>query len=101
MSTHVVMTFQAKPDQVEPALEFLADFQDRSIQAGALTASLMQDEDDPNRILEEEVWQTTDEHKRFLRATAEGTLKPLEGLLFVPYEVHYFDTVKYSRNRQR
>jgi quinol monooxygenase YgiN len=102
MSAHVVMTFQAKPDRVNDLLDFLTGLQDRTIKAGALTASLMQDENDPTRILEEEVWQTTGEHKRFLKtATEAGELESLNGLLVTPLQVSYFDTVKYSHNRLR
>ena len=102
MSAHVITTFQAKPDRVDDLLDFLTGFQDRIIKAGALTASLMQDEHDPTRILEEDVWQTTGEHEKFLEAaTGAGELGPLEGLLLAPVQVNYLDTVKYSHNRLR
>jgi quinol monooxygenase YgiN len=101
MSSHVVMTFQAKPDQVEALLAFLIELQDRLIDAGAITASLLQDEDDPSRMLEEEVWQSADAHKRFVEAaTTADALESINALLLVPFQVNYLDTVKYTRNRR-
>jgi quinol monooxygenase YgiN len=102
MSSNVILTFQAKPDRVNLLLEFLTDLQDDIIEAGALTASLMQDQSDPASVLEVDVWQSAEEHKSFIKAaTAAGAFKPLESLLLSPFQVNYLDTVKYSRNRQR
>jgi quinol monooxygenase YgiN len=72
------------------------------IEAGALTASLMQDEEDSTRFLEVDVWQSSAEYRKFLEAAeAAGKLKPLEELLLSPFQVEILDTVKYSRNRRR
>lgn len=102
MSSTVVVTFQAKPDEVNTLRELITGLQDRVIKAGALTASLLQDQDDPARFVEVEVWLAEDKHKSFVKeATAAGAFEPLEAVLRVPFQVNYFDTVKFSRNRQR
>ena len=102
MSTHVVMTFQAKPEAVVPLRDFLSVFQDRIIDGGALTASLMQDEDDPAHFVELDVWVSADEYKKFFGAAAEGgELKRLDELLVAPLQATYMDTVRYSRSRRR
>lgn len=101
MSSHVVLTFLAKPDSVESLVQQLTEFQDRSIHTGAITASLMQDENDSNRLIEEEVWLSAEHHQRFLAEERDaGSLASLEALLASPVEVSYLDTLKYSRNRQ-
>ena len=102
MSSHVVMTFQSKPEVVGRLRDFLSDLQDHIIEAGALTASLMQDEEDSTRFLEVDVWQSAAEYGKFFEAAKEeGKLKPLEDLLLSPLQVEILDTVKYSRNRRR
>ena len=102
MSSNVVLALQAKPGEVNHLLEFFADFHDQIIEAGALTTSLMQDEDDPDHVLEVEVWPAAEEHKNFFaQAIASGALKALDAWLLGPLQVNYLDTVKYSRNRQR
>ena len=102
MSSHVVMTFHSKPEVVGQLRDFLSGLQDRIIEAGALTASLMQDDEDPCRFLEVDVWQSAVEYARFFeKATADGRLNPLEDWLQSPLQVEVLDTVKYSRNRRR
>ena len=97
MSVTVVVAFQAKPDQVEPLLAFLSGVQARVIQAGCLSISLLQDQDDPTRIFEIEVWQTADDHKRFVQsATASGAFAPFDKFLAAPPKGHYLNTVKHS-----
>ena len=97
MSVTVVVAFQAKPDQVESLLAFLSGVQARVIQAGGLSISLLQAQDDPTRIFEIEVWQTADGHKRFVQsATASGAFAPFDALLAAPPEAHYLNTVKHS-----
>jgi quinol monooxygenase YgiN len=95
MSTTVVVAFQAKPDQVKALLDFLSGVQARVIQAGGLTISLLQDQDDPTRIFEIEIWKTADDHKRFIESEgASGGFQPFERLLAAPIEAHYLHTVK-------
>ena len=87
MSSNVVTTFQAKPDQVNFLLEFLTDLQDRIIDAGALTASLMQDQNDPARFVELDVWLSADEHRNFFKAaSAAGEFRTLDALLLIPLQ---------------
>ncbi len=97
MSATVIVSFQAKPDQVESLLTFLSGVQSRVIEAGCLSISLLQDQDDPTRIFEIEVWQTADEHKRFVQsATSSGAFKPFETFLAAPIMANYLKTVKHS-----
>jgi quinol monooxygenase YgiN len=82
---------------VESLLAFLSGVQSRSIQAGCLSISLLQDQDDPTRVFEIEVWKTADDHKRFVQsATASGAFAPFDKLLAAPIEGHYLNTVKHS-----
>lgn len=97
MNVTVVVAFQAKSDQVEPLLEFLAGVQSRVIQAGCISISLLQDQEDPTRVFEIEVWKTADDHKRFVQSAEEsGAFAPFEKLLAAPIEGHYLNTVKHS-----
>ena len=97
MSATVVVSFQAKPDQVESLLKFLSGVQSRVIEAGCLSISLLQDQDDPTRIFEIEVWQTADGHQKFVQsATTSGAFKPFETLLAAPIKANYLKTVKHS-----
>jgi quinol monooxygenase YgiN len=96
------MTLQAKPEAVTALRDYLSALQERIIDAGALTASLMQDEDNPSHFLEVDVWLSAEEYKRFFEAASnEGILQPLDALLQAPLQVAYLDTVKYSRSRRR
>jgi quinol monooxygenase YgiN len=96
------MTFHSKPEAVGQLRDFLSALQDRIIAAGALTASLLQDDEDSTRFIEVDVWQSAAEYSKFLEsAKAEGRLKRMEELLLSPLQVEILDTVKYSRNRRR
>jgi quinol monooxygenase YgiN len=96
------MTFQSRPEVVGQLRDFLSELQDHIIEAGALTASLMQDEEDSTRFLEVDVWQSTADYGKFFEAAkAEGRFQPIEDLLVSPLQVELLDTVKYSRNRRR
>jgi quinol monooxygenase YgiN len=97
MSATVIAAFQAKLDQVESLLAFLSGVQSRVIEAGCLSISLLQDQDDPTRIFEIEVWRTADEHKRFVQsATSSGAFKPFDAFLAAPIKGNYLNTVKHS-----
>jgi quinol monooxygenase YgiN len=97
MSATVVVSFQAKPDQVKSLLTFLSGVQSRVIEAGCLSISLLQDQDEPTRIFEIEVWRTADDHKRFIQsATSSGAFEPFDAMLAAPIEAHYLNTVKRS-----
>jgi quinol monooxygenase YgiN len=97
MNVTVVVAFQAKPDQVESLLAFLSSVQDRVIEAGCLSISLLQDQDDPKRIFEIEVWRTAEDHKRFIQsAISSGAFKPFDAFLAAPFKGNYLDTVKHS-----
>jgi quinol monooxygenase YgiN len=96
------MRFHSKPEVVGQLRDLLSGLQDRIMDAGALTASLMQDEEDSTRFLEVDVWQSAAEYGKFFEAAkAEGRLQPIEDLLVSPLQVEVLDTVKYSRNRRR
>ena len=102
MSSHVVMTFRSRPEVVGQVRDLLSDLQDSIIEGGALTASLMQDEEDPTHFVEVDVWQSAAEFGKFLdEARAEGRLAQLDDLLLSPLQVEVLDTVKYSRTRRR
>lgn len=97
MSATVIVSFQAKPDQVKSLLTFLSGVQSRVIEAGCLSISLLQDQDDPTRIFEIEVWQTADDHKNFIQsATSSGAFKPFDAFLAAPIVGTYLNTVKHS-----
>jgi quinol monooxygenase YgiN len=97
MSATVVVSFQAKPDQVKSLLTFLSGVQSRVIEAGGLSISLLQDQDDPTRIFEIEVWPKADDHKSFIQSAASsGAFEPFDTLLAAPIETHYLNTVKHS-----
>jgi quinol monooxygenase YgiN len=97
MSVTVVVAFQAKPDQMESLLAFLSNVQARVIKAGCLSISLLQDQDDPTRIFEIEVWRTADDHKCFVQsATASGAFAPFDTFLAGPIMANYLNTVKHS-----
>jgi quinol monooxygenase YgiN len=99
MTVTVVVAFQAKPDQAGSLLAFLSSVQARVIKAGCLSISLLQDQDDPTRIFELEVWQKADDHKRFIQsAVSSGAFAPFDALLSGPPEAHYLDTVKHSES---
>jgi hypothetical protein len=67
---------------VESLPAFLSGVQSRVTEAGCLSISLLQDQDDRTRVFEIEVWRTADDHKRFVRsAISSGTFKPLDGIL--------------------
>jgi quinol monooxygenase YgiN len=96
------MTFHSKLEVLEELRDLLIELQDHIIEAGALTASLMQDEQDSTRFIEADVWESAAEYGKFFEAAkAEGRLKPLEDLLLSPLQVEFLDTVKYTRNRRR
>jgi quinol monooxygenase YgiN len=102
MSSHVIMTFHSKTEAVKQLRDLLSGLQDRIIEGGALTASLLQDDEDATRFIEVDVWQSAAEYGKFVEAAeAEGRLKPIEDLLLSPHQVEVLDTVKYSCNRQR
>jgi quinol monooxygenase YgiN len=97
MSTTVMVSFQAKPDQAESLLKFLSGVQSGVIEAGCLGISLLQDQDDPTRIFEIEVWKSADDHKKFVQSAAEsGAFKPFYTLLAAPIQANYLNTVKHS-----
>ncbi|RJR43032.1 MAG: antibiotic biosynthesis monooxygenase [Desulfobacteraceae bacterium] len=97
MSTTVVVSFQAKPDQVEPLLKFLSGVQARVIEAGCHSISLLQDQDDPTRIFEIEVWEKADGHRKFIEGAAgSGAFKPFDTYLAAPPKANYLKTVKRS-----
>ena len=97
MSVTVIVAFQAKPDQAGSLLAFLSSVQARVIKAGCLSISLLQDQDDPTRIFEIEVWQTADDHKKFIQsATSSGAFKPFDTFLAAPIMGNYLNTVKHS-----
>lgn len=97
MSATVVVSFRAKPDQVGALLNFLSGVQARVIQAGCLSISLLQDQDDPTRIFEIEVWKKADDHRKFIQAEASsGAFKPFEKLLAAPPENNYLNTIRHT-----
>ena len=97
MSATVVVAFEAKPDRVEALLAFLSGVQSRVIEAGCLSISLLQDQYDPTRIFEIEVWKTADDHKRFVQgAISSGAFKPFDELLAAPFKGNYLNTIKHS-----
>ena len=97
MTVTVVVAFQAKPDQAESLLAFLSSVQARVIKAGCLSISLLQDQDDPTRIFEIEVWQEADDHKRFVQsATSSGAFKTFDAFLAAPIKGNYLNRVKHS-----
>ena len=97
MNATVIVSLQAKPDHVEALLAFLSSIQDDILKAGGQSVSLLQDQDDPTRCFEVEVWPSADDHKRFVeKATSTGMFEPLDSLLAVSLNVYYLDTVKYS-----
>jgi len=97
MNVTVIVAFQAKPDQVEPLLVFLSGVQTHVIEAGCLSISLLQDQDDPTRIFELEVWRTADDHKRFVQsAISSGAFKPFDAFLAAPFKGNYLDMVKHT-----
>jgi len=97
MNVTVIVAFQAKPDQVESLLAFLSSVQARVLEAGCLSISLLQDQDDPTRVFELEVWRTAEDHIRFVQsATSSGAFKPFDALLAAPFKGNYLDTVKHS-----
>ena len=82
---------------VQAPLSFLSGVQSRVIEVGCLSISILQDQEDPTRIFEIQVWRTPGDHKRFVEsATSSGALRPFEVLLAAPSEVHYPNTVKHS-----
>lgn len=98
MSTTVIVSFQAKPDQVQALSEFLSSIQPGVLEAGGLSISLMQDQDDPTKFFEVEVWKSADEHKKFVEgAAAAGAFDPFEAILAGPFSVNYLNTVKHSK----
>jgi len=65
--------------------------------SGGLSISLLQDQDDPTRFFEVEVWPSADAHKTFVEgAAAAGAFDPLGAILAAPFSVNYLDTVKHS-----
>jgi len=97
MSTTVIVAFQAKPDQVDALAEFLSGLQAGVLEAGAESISALQDQDDPTRFFEVEVWPSADAHKRFVEAAAAaGGFAPFDALLAGPFTINYLDTVKHS-----
>lgn len=97
MSATVIVSFQAKPDQVETLLAFLSGLQPGILEAGGHSVSLLQDQDDPTRCFEVEVWPSADDHKRFVEGAASaGAFEPFEAMLEAPFTVNYLDTVKHS-----
>jgi len=97
MSTTVLVSFQTKPDQVAALSAFLSAVQEPVMASGGLSISLTQDQDDPTRFFEIEVWPSADAHKAFIAgAAAAGAFDPLEAILAAPFSVNYLDTVKHS-----
>jgi len=97
MSTTVIVTFQAKPDQVEALSAFLSGLQSGVLEAGGLSISALQDQDDPTLFFEVEVWPSADDHKRFVEGAASvGAFEPFDALLAAPFKINYLATVKHS-----
>jgi quinol monooxygenase YgiN len=97
VSTIVIVSFQAKPDQVKGLSDFLSSIQPGVLEAGGLSISLLQDQNDPNRFFEVEKWLSADAHKNFVQgAAAAGAFEPFDALLAAPFQVNYCDTVKQS-----
>lgn len=93
--TTVIVTFRAKHDQVKGLLEFLSNVQTAVMEAGGLSISLLQDQNDPTKVFEIETWHAAAEHQRFVKGAAEaGAFKPFDSLLAQPFEVNYLTTVK-------
>jgi quinol monooxygenase YgiN len=98
MSTTVIVSFQAKSDQVDALAEFLSGIQPGVIEAGGLSISLTQDQDDPTRFFEIEVWESADAHKAFVEgAAAAGAFEPFDALLAGPFVVNYLSTIKHTK----
>jgi quinol monooxygenase YgiN len=99
MSATVIVSFQAKSDQVKALSDFLSGLQAGVLEAGGLSITLLQDQDDPTRFFEIEKWPSADAHKNFVQgAAAAGAFKPFEALLATPFQVNYLDTVKHSKS---
>ena len=90
-------SFQAKPDQVKALSDFLSALQAGVLEAGGLSISLLQDQDDATRFFEIETWPSADAHKNFVQGAAEaGAFEPFDAMLAAPFQVNYLNTVKHS-----
>jgi quinol monooxygenase YgiN len=97
MSATVIVSLQTKPDQVQALSDFLSALQPTVLEAGGLSISLLQDQDDPTKFFEVEVWPSADDHKQFVEAAAAaGGFEPFEAILAAPFSVNYLNTVKHS-----
>lgn len=97
MSVTVIVNFHTKPDKANALKELLSGLQSKVIEAGGLSISLVQDQDDPQQFFEIEKWNTANDHKKFAEAAAAaGAFKPLEEMLDKPFSVNYLDTVKHT-----
>jgi quinol monooxygenase YgiN len=98
MSATVIVSFQAKSDQVQALSDFLSGIQAGVMEAGGLSISLLQDQDDATRFFEVETWPSADAHKKFVQGAMEaGAFAPFDALLAGPFQVNYLGTVKHSK----
>lgn len=92
MSITVVASFKVKPRCITDFLHLLKRSQIDMIQSGADKVTLLQDKEEPNRVVEIEKWPTIEDHKEYVALVAQSAdFIDLKEYLLEPYKVMYLE----------
>lgn len=95
MAITVIVSFQAKPDQVDALVEFLGGLQPRVIASGCSSITLFRDREHAHRVFEIEQWETVEAQQAFVQQlAAAGAFDNLDALLQAPVEIFSLNAVK-------
>lgn len=95
MAITAVVSFDAKPDQVDRVIRMMEDLQPLATSMGCTGITLYQDRDDPERIMEVEYWVSAEAQQAYVaKLQASGIFDDVDDLLKQPVEVHLLDAIK-------
>jgi quinol monooxygenase YgiN len=99
MATTAVIVFRARPGQGDALVSFLRDNQANLLaHRGFRSIQLLQDEDDPDRVIEIEEWDSADDHRAMVVAVgAAGGWEAFDALLEGEPQAHYATQIACAR----
>ena len=98
MSILVVTEFIVAPSQREKLIRLLTELRGyTTTQTGNLTCRILEDMEDPSKVMTNEWWEYLEQWRRFQIMRETGTLyrdigEPVEALLSAPKSVRFFYT---------
>lgn len=96
MSVKVILELNLKPEVVEAVKDgFAATLVDTRKFEGCEEISIIQSEDDPNKLLILEQWETRANYEAYLKwRTERGDMDNLNAISTKPFQVSYFRFVR-------